>query len=392
MDSTYVWCISMTCTTGGSKASNSIGPRLRNYLVGPLASGHPGRYHRYDWHLGRFADWVSVPRTELLILEGVGAGHPNIASRRASLVWIDADPDLCLARGLARDGEGMRDQWLDWKVKEAAYFAHHSVRRACRLHGCHDQRSMKDTACSIPSSVANVAVRARPLDRSRAGCCELIDHRGESPGAVSLVPGDRIGTDAQLGNSPSPVGLIPDVRDDAAGDPGTQSGSGGTRATVVHHARRAREQPFVRYVVHQHQIRSQLRHRCHPSKVGAAAVDQARVARPVAVRTRWCAASLRHPGSTSSRTRRTQVAHPLPGTRSARSAESTRDLPAGTSSPWSAPIAGQSAGGGTTRGEAPRIVGVVGQALSIAASERWPPSGRQTRGIRRAAAPGEPKP
>lgn len=104
-----------------------MGPRLRNYLVGPLASGHTGRYHRYDWHAGRFAEWVSVPATELLVIEGVGAGHPNIASRRATLVWIDADPDLCLARGIARDGEGMRDHWLDWKVREAAYISAFSV-------------------------------------------------------------------------------------------------------------------------------------------------------------------------------------------------------------------------------------------------------------------------
>jgi hypothetical protein len=112
---------------GWQQGLNSIGPRLRNYLVGPLASGHSGRYHRYDWHLGQFADWVSVPSTELLILEGVGSGHSNIASRRASLVWLDADPNLCLELGLARDGEGMREQWLEWKVKESEYFAQYSL-------------------------------------------------------------------------------------------------------------------------------------------------------------------------------------------------------------------------------------------------------------------------
>ncbi len=112
---------------GWEQGLDSIGPRLRNYLVGPLASGHDGRYHRYDWHQGRFVDWVDVSTAELLILEGVGAGHPNIASRRATLVWIDADPAVCLARGLARDGEGMRDQWLDWKIREAAYIEQFSV-------------------------------------------------------------------------------------------------------------------------------------------------------------------------------------------------------------------------------------------------------------------------
>ncbi len=108
---------------GWDQSLFKLGGRLRNYLVGPLASGHVGQYRRFDWSAGEFTDWVRVPAVDLLILEGVGSGHWQIASRRATLVWVDADPKLCLARGLARDGDALRPQWLAWKEREGAYFS-----------------------------------------------------------------------------------------------------------------------------------------------------------------------------------------------------------------------------------------------------------------------------
>ena len=36
------------------------------------------------------------------------------------LVWIDADHDTRLGRGLERDGAAVRDQWLQWQGDEQA--------------------------------------------------------------------------------------------------------------------------------------------------------------------------------------------------------------------------------------------------------------------------------
>jgi hypothetical protein len=112
---------------GWEQDLSALGSRLRDYLVGPLASGHMGRYHRFDWQAGKFAEWVTVAPTELLVLEGVGSGNPQIRSRRATLVWVEADRELCLTRGLARDGEAMREHWLGWQTREAEYFARHET-------------------------------------------------------------------------------------------------------------------------------------------------------------------------------------------------------------------------------------------------------------------------
>ena len=36
---------------------------------------------------------------------------------------MEVAPDLRLARGLARDGEALRDEWLRWAEREQAHFA-----------------------------------------------------------------------------------------------------------------------------------------------------------------------------------------------------------------------------------------------------------------------------
>ena len=39
------------------------------------------------------------------------------------MVWVEAPLDLRLSRGLARDGIGMREDWLQWMAEEAEVLA-----------------------------------------------------------------------------------------------------------------------------------------------------------------------------------------------------------------------------------------------------------------------------
>ncbi len=100
-----------------------VAPRLVADLLTPLNLGNVGGYRRYDWHTERFAGWSVVAPGELLIIEGVGAGHRDLDPFSTLLVWVEAPAELCLERGLARDGEAMRPQWLAWREAEVAYFA-----------------------------------------------------------------------------------------------------------------------------------------------------------------------------------------------------------------------------------------------------------------------------
>jgi uridine kinase len=92
-------------------------------LLGPLASGEPGCYRRFDWHRARFAETVVVDPGPLLVLEGVGSGFRAHADLCTLLVWVSAPSDLRLTRGLDRDGVQLREQWLQWRRDEEIHFA-----------------------------------------------------------------------------------------------------------------------------------------------------------------------------------------------------------------------------------------------------------------------------
>jgi uridine kinase len=102
-------------------------------LLRPIAEGRPGRYRRYDWHLGEFAETVTVPPAPLLILEGVGSGSLVVADLVTVLVWVEAARDVRMQRGLERDGEAFAPHWEAWAVAEQEHFARHGTRERADL-------------------------------------------------------------------------------------------------------------------------------------------------------------------------------------------------------------------------------------------------------------------
>lgn len=102
-------------------------------LLRPMADGQPGSYRRYDWHAGAYAETVVVEPVPLLVLEGVGAGSSIVADVVTVLVWIEAERDVRMARGLERDGEAFAPHWRAWAEEESAYFAAHRTRERADL-------------------------------------------------------------------------------------------------------------------------------------------------------------------------------------------------------------------------------------------------------------------
>lgn len=93
-------------------------------VVAPLARGGTGRYRRFDWHAMAFAEEHLVEPCDVLIVEGVGSGGTldGYATAVTCLVWVDTPPAVRLERGLARDGEHMREHWLAFSAEEDAMF------------------------------------------------------------------------------------------------------------------------------------------------------------------------------------------------------------------------------------------------------------------------------
>lgn len=104
--------------TGLRKATHQLAT-----LLTPLARDQPGSYRRFDWHAGEYQETVTVQPGPLLVLEGVFSAAEAYADLATVVVWVFAPRDLRLARGLDRDGEQLRGEWLHWMAQEDQLFA-----------------------------------------------------------------------------------------------------------------------------------------------------------------------------------------------------------------------------------------------------------------------------
>jgi uridine kinase len=101
-------------------------PRLRRWILEPLRRGEPARYQRYDWQRGRFdSEWHPVGVPDVVVVEGVTSMTATETFGRTLAVFVRADRELRIARGVARDGESMRAEWLRWAAAEDQHFAVH---------------------------------------------------------------------------------------------------------------------------------------------------------------------------------------------------------------------------------------------------------------------------
>jgi uridine kinase len=119
---------------GWTGLNTALLERIEAQVLSPLREDRPGRYQRYDWARRAFAEWHAVPPRPALILEGVGSGALRFAGSTTLLVWIDAPPDIRLTRGVRRDGEAMRDEWLRWMRREAEFAVANRTRDRADLH------------------------------------------------------------------------------------------------------------------------------------------------------------------------------------------------------------------------------------------------------------------
>jgi hypothetical protein len=90
----------------------------------PLAAGRPARYERWDWDSDASAGWAEVPVGVPVVVEGVSSTDVRLGVPWDVALWVEVPYEVRLTRALARDGEGMREQWVErWMPAEDAYEA-----------------------------------------------------------------------------------------------------------------------------------------------------------------------------------------------------------------------------------------------------------------------------
>lgn len=97
-------------------------------IVRCFKDSKPLMVRKYDWFKSEFGEIQEIAPSQILILEGVGAGSLEIQNQLTALIWMEIEPELGLSRVLARDGEIVANQMQKWLSTQQQYFSQHSPR------------------------------------------------------------------------------------------------------------------------------------------------------------------------------------------------------------------------------------------------------------------------
>jgi uridine kinase len=106
--------------------------RLVADVLTPLTQNQPAHFQSYDWGEDRLAEYHTIPAGGMVVIEGVSTLLPQLTPIYDYRIWVECPYDLRLVRGLARDGEQVRDWWVNgWMPAEQRYIQVYSpVKRA----------------------------------------------------------------------------------------------------------------------------------------------------------------------------------------------------------------------------------------------------------------------
>lgn len=95
---------------------------LERQILTPLAAGQPGKYPRYDWMARKYMERHHVPLADFLVVEGCASATRMVDRFDPLIIWVEASDDVRLARGLDRDGQDLRPQWLTFMEQERSIY------------------------------------------------------------------------------------------------------------------------------------------------------------------------------------------------------------------------------------------------------------------------------
>ena len=109
--------------------------RLKEEVLIPLREGKPVNYRRFDCSRMELGETVSVPVTDMVIVEGSYSLHPELRDLYDLKIFFDVSSDEQLRRIEARSGREKLQAFIDrWIPLEEKYFSGCSVSETADLH------------------------------------------------------------------------------------------------------------------------------------------------------------------------------------------------------------------------------------------------------------------
>jgi uridine kinase len=99
--------------------------RLRDEVLIPLRGGKRARYQRNDWTADRFAEWIEIEPSEIVVVEGVFSMRPELQEWIDVAIFIETPRNERIRRMSARpqDTTSWMHRWMaaeDWYLENLA--------------------------------------------------------------------------------------------------------------------------------------------------------------------------------------------------------------------------------------------------------------------------------
>jgi len=102
--------------------SQRLTAKVLRELIEPFNQQIPIRYQKFDWILNRFDKFEDLKTSNILILEGVGSGQREFRKYLSKTIWVEYDPSQGFDRVIARDGEGIRGEMVNFLLDQNKHF------------------------------------------------------------------------------------------------------------------------------------------------------------------------------------------------------------------------------------------------------------------------------
>lgn len=114
-----------------------------------LASGVAVRFRPIDWDSRDLLPEKMVVPDRVVLIEGIGSLHRDLASIIDYRIWVDGLASTRLARVVRRNSESVAKSWSSYIPFEQAYLEHFRPWRSAHLWVCGADIALKDTGRSF---------------------------------------------------------------------------------------------------------------------------------------------------------------------------------------------------------------------------------------------------